>query len=182
MQRRCMEVSLEWPTKLSICKWYKLFSEAGCVCVRKSSGKQVTDTEVNEGWTVVYFAVQESWQVAQQLSVAQLTVHKILLINVGFHSYRYQLLQHVTAQYKGVCYTYFTWKTMNELIQQNLCLMMKPLSRCLGILGYVGEEQSALMIWRCTGQSEVQWIWCCIQTKRIGPFSFFFFLRICWMV
>jgi len=51
---------------------------------------------------------------------------------------------------------------------------MKPLSRCLGILGYVGEEQSAgIDGWRCNGRSQVQWLWCCIQTKRVGPFSFF---------
>jgi hypothetical protein len=119
MQRRCMEVSRELPTKLSICKWYKLFSEAGYVCIRKSSSKQVIDTEANEGWAVVYFAVQESWQVAQQLSVVQSTVHKFLLINVGFHSYRYQLLQHVTALYKGVCYTFFTWKQWVNLYSKN---------------------------------------------------------------
>jgi len=53
------------------------------------------------------------------------------------------LLQHVTAQYKGFCYTFFIWKTMNEFTEQKLCMMIKPLSRCLGILGYVGEEQSA---------------------------------------
>jgi hypothetical protein len=34
-------------------------------------------------------------------------------------------------------------KTMNEFIEQKLCMMIKPFSRCLGILGYVGEEQSA---------------------------------------
>ena len=44
-----MEVSRELPTELSICKRYKLFSEVGYVCIRKSSSKQVTDTEVNEG-------------------------------------------------------------------------------------------------------------------------------------
>lgn len=49
MQRRCMEVSRELPPKLFICKWYKLFSEAGYVCIRKSSSRQVTDTEANEG-------------------------------------------------------------------------------------------------------------------------------------
>jgi hypothetical protein len=49
VQRRCMEVSKELPTKMSICKWYKLFSEDGYVCVRKSlSKRQVADTKVNE--------------------------------------------------------------------------------------------------------------------------------------
>ena len=43
-----------------------------------------------------------------------------------------------------------------------------------GVWAYVGEEQSAgIDDWRYNGQSQVQWLWCCIQTKRAGPFSFF---------
>jgi hypothetical protein len=45
---------------------------------------------------------------ARQLNMPHTTMHKILRKSLKFKSYKYQLLQHVTAQDKEVRYTFFS--------------------------------------------------------------------------
>jgi hypothetical protein len=83
------------PTDKIIRAWYKQFSETGCQCKQKSSGRPLTtEDDVERVRTSFLHSPKKSTgTAAKELSMSKTTVWKVLRKRLVFKPYRIQMVQ-----------------------------------------------------------------------------------------
>jgi hypothetical protein len=115
---------------------------------------------------------------ARQLNMPHTTVHKILRKGLKFKSYKYQLLQHVTAEDKEVRYT-FSSVFLSRIEGDELVTAKTVFSDEATFHSSGNDNRHNLRIWGSNGrpeviehmrQSKVESVMCFVQTKCVRVF------------
>jgi hypothetical protein len=74
--------------------WYKQFTETGCLCKQKSSGRPLTTEDDEQVWTSFLHSPKKSTTTAaKELSMSKTTVWRVLHKCLVFKPYRIQMVQ-----------------------------------------------------------------------------------------
>jgi hypothetical protein len=78
------------PTDKTIRAWYKQFTETGCLCKKKSSGRPLTaeDDVERVRASFLYSPKKSTGTAAKELSVSKTTVWRVLSKGLGFCCYK----------------------------------------------------------------------------------------------
>ena len=85
------------PSATNIIKWHKKFTNSGCLCKGKSSGRPSVSEDVVDKIRDVYLSSPKTStrRVSQRLQMPQQTVWKVLRKRLKMKPYKLQLLQHL---------------------------------------------------------------------------------------
>jgi hypothetical protein len=83
------------PTDNTIRVWYTHFTETGCLCKQKSSGRALTaeDNVEKVRASFLYSPKKSTGTLAKELSISKTTVWSVLLKRLVFKPYRIQTVQ-----------------------------------------------------------------------------------------
>jgi hypothetical protein len=87
-------------TDNTIRAWYKQFTETGCLCEQKSSGRPFTaeDDVESVGASFLHSPKKSTGTAATELSMSKTTVWRILLKRLVFKPYRIQMIQQMSDE------------------------------------------------------------------------------------
>ena len=88
------------PTDSTIRAWYKQFTETGCLCKQKSSGRSLP-AEDNVEWvwaSFLYSPKKSRGTAAKELSMSKTTVWKVLRKRLVLRPYRIQKVQQLSDE------------------------------------------------------------------------------------
>jgi hypothetical protein len=88
------------PTDKTIRAWYKQFTETGCLCKQKSSGRPVTaEDDIERVWACFLHSPKKSTgTAAKELSMLKTTVWRVLHKCLVFKPYRIQMVQQLSDE------------------------------------------------------------------------------------
>ena len=88
----CAKYAKDPPTDKTMCAWYKQFTETGCLCKQKSSGRPITvEDDVERVWASFLHSPKKSMgTAAKELLMSKTTVWRVLCKRLVFKPYRIQ--------------------------------------------------------------------------------------------
>jgi hypothetical protein len=87
------------PTDKTIYAWYKQFTETGCLCKQKSSGRPLTAEDVERVQSRFLHSPKKSTgNAAKELSMLKTTVWRVLRKRLVFKSYHIQMVQQLSDE------------------------------------------------------------------------------------
>ena len=84
------------PTHKAIPAWYKQFTETGCLCKQKSSGRPLTAERVRASF--LHSPKKSTGTAAKELSMLKTTVWRVLRKRLVFKPYRIQMVQQLSDE------------------------------------------------------------------------------------
>jgi len=88
------------PADKTIRAWYKTFTETGCLCKQKSSGRPLTahDDVERVRASFLHILKKSAGTAAKELSMSKTTVRRVLHKRLVFKPYRIQMLQQLSDE------------------------------------------------------------------------------------
>ena len=86
------------PVDKTIHAWYKQFTENGCLCKQKSSGRPLTAANDGERVQASFSPKKSTATTAKELSMSKTTVWRVLHKRMVFKPYRIQMVQQLSDE------------------------------------------------------------------------------------